>query len=67
MFATEIEKVDVETQSLKINTILNVATLFPQEIVIKKICEVLDIDFEEIEDQLPEVTQTTPRALEEVE
>lgn len=47
------EKTKAETQQVQINTILNVAAVLDDETVVKAICEVLDIDYEEIKDKLP--------------
>lgn len=47
------EKTKAETQQVQINTILNVATVLDDETIVKAICEVLDIDYEEIKDKLP--------------
>lgn len=47
------EKTKAETQQIQINTILNVAAVLDDETIVKAICEVLDIDYEEIKDKLP--------------
>lgn len=47
------EKTKAETQQVQINTILNVAAVLDDETIVKAICEVLDIDYEEIKDKLP--------------
>ena len=47
------EKTKAETQQVQINTILNVAAVLGDETIVKAICEVLDIDYEEIKDKLP--------------
>lgn len=47
------EKTKAETQQVQINTILNVAAVLDNETIVKAICEVLDIDYEEIKDKLP--------------
>lgn len=46
------EKTKAETQQVQINTILNVAAVLDDETIVKAICEVLDIDYEEIKDKL---------------
>jgi len=49
-----IEKTDAEKQQVQINTILSVANVLDNETVIQAICEILDIDYEEIKDKLPQ-------------
>lgn len=48
----EIEKTKAETRQIEINTILDIATYLPEKEVIKRICEVLDIDYSEIEQEI---------------
>jgi hypothetical protein len=48
-----IAKTEADAQAVKVNTLLNVATQLPQETLMQKICEALDIDYEEIKDSLP--------------
>lgn len=50
----EIEKIDAEKQQVQINIILSVANILDTETVIQSICEILDIDYEEIKDKLPQ-------------
>ena len=38
---------------MKINTLLNLASTLDQETIIQNICDVLDIDYEEIKDKIP--------------
>ena len=47
-----IKKTEAEIRQLEINTILNIATQLPNEKVIKMICEVMDIDYSEIESEV---------------
>lgn len=47
------EKTDAEKQQVQINTLLSVANVFDDETIIQAICDVLDIDYEEIKDKLP--------------
>ena len=53
-----IEKTDAEKQQIQINTLLSLMSIFGDEKVIELICEVLDIDYEELKDKLP----TNPEA-----
>lgn len=63
----EIEKTDAEKQQVQINTILSVANVLDDETVIQTICDILDIDYEEIKDKLPkdeeQVTKLTEQDL----
>lgn len=51
---TQNEKVMAETQQVQINTLLNLAATLDNETIVKAICDVLDIDYEQIKDKLPE-------------
>ena len=48
-----IEKTDAEKQQVQINTLLGLANVLDDETIIQQICDVLDLDYEEIKDQLP--------------
>lgn len=48
-----IEKTDAEKQQIQINTMLGLMSVLGDEKVIELICEVLDIDYEELKDKLP--------------
>lgn len=50
----QIELTDAQTEQTKINTILNIATVVGSETVIKAICDILDLDFDDIQDALDE-------------
>lgn len=49
----QIEKTDAERKQIEINIILSLAALIGNEKVLKLVCEVLDIDFDEVKDNLP--------------
>lgn len=49
----QIEKTDAETEQVKINTLLNLATTLDSETIVQNICDVLDIDYNLIKDKLP--------------
>lgn len=49
-----IEKTDAETQQIKINTLLGLESHFGNELIIQNICEILDLEYEEIKDKLPD-------------
>ena len=46
------KKVKAETQQVQANTILNVAATLDDETVVRSVCEILEIDYEEIKDKL---------------
>ena len=48
-----IEKTDAEKQQIQINTMLGLMSVLGDEKVIELICEVLDIDYEELKEKLP--------------
>ena len=49
----QIELTDAQKQQVQINTLLNLATYLDEETLMQNICEILDIDYEEIKDKLP--------------
>lgn len=50
----QIEKTDAEKQQIEINILLALKGVIDDETVIKLICDVLDISYEDIKDKLPE-------------
>lgn len=48
-----IEKTDAEKQQIQINTLLSLANALDSETIIQMICDILDIDYEEIKSKLP--------------
>lgn len=48
-----IEKTKAETKQIIINTLLAVASKFDDETLMKALCDILEIDYEEIKDKLP--------------
>jgi SPP1 family phage portal protein len=49
----QIEYTDAQKQQVQINTILSLNTILDDETIIQTICEILDIDYEEIKSKLP--------------
>lgn len=47
------EKVNAEKQQVQINTLLGLSNVLNDETIIQQICDVLDLDYEEIKDHLP--------------
>lgn len=50
----QIELINAQVQGQRINNILAAANLLDDETVVETICSILDIDYEEIKDKLPE-------------
>lgn len=49
----QIEQVEATTKQIIINTLLGLAATLDNETIVQRICEVLDIDYEEIKGKLP--------------
>ena len=49
----QIELTDAQKQQVMITTLLNLATYLDDETLMQLICDILDIDYEEIKDKLP--------------
>lgn len=60
----QIQLTDAQRQGQQINNILAAANLLDDETVIEAICNILDIDYEEIKDKLPEREGSTQDAVE---
>lgn len=58
------ELTDAQRKQVEINTLLGLVQVFGDELIIQQICDVLDIDYEEIKDQLP---KDEAREIEEVQ
>lgn len=54
----EIEKIDAETQGILLDNILKLNAILDDETIVQTICEILDIDYEEIKDKLPKDAET---------
>lgn len=50
----EIEKNEAETQKIKVETLLDIATYLPQEDLLKELCEILELDWLDIQETLDE-------------
>lgn len=53
-----IKLTNAQRQQVEINTILGLKGVLDDETVIKNICDVLDIDYEEIKDKIPQAPET---------
>lgn len=50
----QIKLIDAQTEQTKINTMLSLEATLGDETVVQNICDILDIDYEEIKSKLPE-------------
>lgn len=50
-------KIEAETQQIRINTILNVAVQIGDEAALQAICDILEIDFEDVKDQIKKMQE----------
>ena len=53
-----IEKTEAETQQIRLNTILNAATALDSDTILQAICEILELDLEEVQMKLQEQDET---------
>ena len=51
------EKIKAETKQLEVNTVLNAAANIGDEQTLKALCEVLDLDYEELKDQIEKIKE----------
>jgi hypothetical protein len=58
----QIELTDAQKQQVQITTLLNLATYLDEETLMQNICDILDIDYEEIKDKLPKQEAHDPYA-----
>ena len=49
----QVDLTDAQKRQADVNTLLSVATMFDNETVMKKLCELLDVDYNEIKSKLP--------------
>lgn len=50
----QIELTEAQAEQLRINSIIQVATVIGDEETLRAICDILDLDFEELKDQIPQ-------------
>ena len=48
------ELTEAQKQQVQINTLLSLAQIFGNDLTIQYICDVLDIDYEDVKDKLPD-------------
>ena len=58
----QIELTDAQRQQVQINTLLNLANHLDNETLMQNICDVLDIEYDEIKDKLPKPVENDPYA-----
>ena len=68
----QIKLTDAQRKQVEISTLLSLETTFGNEIVVQNICEVLDIDFEDIKRKIPDsetdsIEDGTSKAIEEIQ
>lgn len=56
----QIELTDAQKQQVQITTMLNLASYLDEETLMQNICDVLDIDYNEIKDKLPKREEMNP-------
>jgi hypothetical protein len=49
----QIELTDAQKQQVQITTLLNLATYLDEETLMQNICDILELDYEEIKGKLP--------------
>lgn len=54
---TQIKYTAAQTEQVRINSVLNVATIIGAEETLKVICDILDLDFEELKGQLEQLDE----------
>lgn len=59
---TTNEKTEADTQQVRVNTILNIATQIGEEQALKALCDVMDWDYEELKDQVQKEDNTVDDA-----
>ena len=50
----QIELTEAQAEQLRINSIIQVATVIGDEETLRAICDILDLDYEELKDQIPQ-------------
>ena len=58
-----IKQTEANTQQIRMNTVLNAAQLLDDETLAQTICEILDIEYEKVKDQLPGREDETQQAI----
>lgn len=58
----QIELTEAQKQQVQITTMLNLATYLDDETLMQNICDILDIDYNEIKDKLPKQEESDPLA-----
>ena len=56
----QIELTDAQKQQTQITTLLNIASYLDNETLMQNICDILDIDYDDIKDKLPQPEESDP-------
>jgi hypothetical protein len=56
----QIELTDAQKQQTQITTLLNIASYLDNETLMQNICDILDIDYDDIKDKLPDPEEKNP-------
>ena len=56
----QIELTDAQKQQTQITTLLNIASYLDNETLMQNICDILDIDYDDIKDKLPQPEEVEP-------
>lgn len=62
----QIELVEAQTQQAQINTLLSLVQTLDDETVIRRICDVLDIDYDDVRDRMEEEKASQPDPMAEL-
>jgi hypothetical protein len=63
--SAQVELTKAQAQQTQLNTILNAAAQLPQETVVKEICTILDLNYDEVNDK-PQNIITTRKSINEL-
>jgi len=58
----QIEKIDAEKQQIQINTLMVAANALDDETVLKAVCEILDVDYDEVKARIDKQAEQTPES-----
>lgn len=62
----QIEKTEADTEQVRINTLLNLAQTLDSETLVERICDVLDIDYQDVADRLASEQAAQPDPMAEL-
>lgn len=56
----QIEKIDAEKQQIQVNTLMVAANNIDDETVLKALCEILDVDYDEVKERIEKQAEQNP-------